>query len=166
MTPVTLTGRAVTPATIALTPTGVISGRVVDAQGSAVSRAFVRAAGGKQTYEGQTNDLGEYRIFDLPPGKYIVSASLYLAPRIEGTMLIRPSPPSPYSPGEGQAMLPLLRMLQAGDYIDPMALAREVHVPVYYPGATDAAGATTLDLTPGATLSGIDMTVVRAPAPR
>ena len=63
-------------------------------------------------------------------------------------------------------MLSLPRMLQAGDYIDPMALTREVHVPVYYPGATDAAGATTLDLTPGATLSGIDMTVVRAPAPR
>ena len=32
-----------------------------------VSRAFVRATGGKQTYEGQTNDLGEYRIFDLRP---------------------------------------------------------------------------------------------------
>ena len=164
MTPVAVTGRAPTAAAIALTPTGVITGRVVDAQGNPASRAFVRVTGGRQTYEGQTNDLGEYRIFDVPSGKYVVSASLYLAPRIEGTMLIRPTPPSPYAPGEGQAMLPLARMVQAGDYIDPMALMREAYVPVYYPGTTDVSGATTLELNAGATLAGIDMTVARAPA--
>jgi len=151
---------------IALTPTGVIAGRVVDAQGNPVSRVFVRAVSGKVTYEAQTDDLGEYRIFDLPPGQYVVNAAPYLAPRIEGTMLIRPTPPSPYAPGEGQAMLFLTRMLQAGDYIDPIALTREGYVPVYYPGTTDAAGATALDLKAGATISGIDMTVVRAPASR
>jgi len=151
---------------IALTPTGVIAGRVVDAQGNPVSRAFVRAVSEKVTYQGQTNDLGEYRIFDLPPGRYVVNAAPYLAPRIEGTMLIRPTPPSPYAPGEGQAMLFLARMLQAGDYIDPIALTREVYVPVYYPGTTEAAAATALELRAGATISGIDMTVVRAPAPR
>lgn len=153
-------------AAIALTPTGVIAGRVADGQGNPVSRVFVRAVSGKVTYQGQTNDLGEYRIFDLPPGQYVVNAAPYLAPRIEGTMLIRPSPPSVYAPGEGQAMLFLTRMLQAGDYIDPIALTREVYVPVYYPGTTDAAGATALDLKAGATISGVDMIVVRAPAPR
>jgi hypothetical protein len=79
-------------------------------------------------------------------------------------MLIRPSPPSPYARGEGQAMLPLLRMVQAGDYIDPMALTREVYLPVYYPGTTDATRAAALDLAAGSTLTGIDLTVVRAPA--
>ena len=155
-----------TATAIALTPTGVIAGRVADAQGYPVSRVFVRAVSGKVSYEGQTNDLGEYRIFDLPPGQYVVNAAPYRPPRIEGTTLIRPSPPSPYAPGEGQAMLPLMRMLQAGDYIDPIALTREVYVPVYFPGTTDAAAATALDLKAGATLSGIDMTVVRAPASR
>lgn len=162
----TIDSAAATMTAIGLTPTGVITGRVADAQGNPVSRAFVRAASGKVSYEGQTNDLGEYRIFDLPPGHYVVNAAPYLAPRIEATMLIRPTPPSPYAPGEGQAMLPLMRMLQAGDYIDPIALAREVYVPVYYPGTTDAAGATALDLKAGATISGVDMIVVRAPAPR
>ena len=163
---VAVTDRAATPASIALTPTSVITGRVVDAQGNPASRAFVRAVAGKQTYEAQTNDLGEYRIFDLPPGQYVVSAAPYLPPRIEGTMLIRPSPPSPYAPGEGQAMLSLFRMVQAGDYIDAMALTREVYVPVYYPGTTDVSGAATLELRAGATLAGIDMNVARAPAPQ
>ena len=154
-----------TPATVALTPTGVITGRVVDAEGSPVSRAIVRAAAGTQVFEGQTNDLGEYRIWDLPPGQYIVSGAPYLPPRIEGTMLIRPTPPSPYARGEGQAMLFLNRMVQAGDFIDPIALTREVYVTVYYPGTTDATRAATLELAPGATLAGIDLIVVRAPAP-
>ncbi len=162
----TIESAAATTTAIALTPTGVITGRVADAQGNPVSRAFVRAASGKVSYEGQTNDLGEYRIFDLPPGQYVVNAAPYLAPRIEGTTLIRPSPPSVYAPGEGQAMLFLTRMLRAGDYIDSMALTREVYVPVYYPGTTDAAGVTALDLKAGATISGVDMIVVRAPAPR
>lgn len=148
----TIESASVTTTAIGLTPTGVITGRVADAQGNPVSRAFVRAVSGKVSYEGQTNDLGEYRIFDLAPGKYVVNAAPYLAPRIEGTMLIRPTPPSPYAPGEGQAMLPLMRMLQAGDYIDPIALRREVYVPVYFPGTSDAAEATALDLKAGATL--------------
>jgi hypothetical protein len=156
---------ATTSASIELTPTGVITGRVMDAQGNPVSRVFVRAAAGTSTYQGQTNDLGEYRIFDLPPGRYVVNAAPYQAPYIEGTTLIRPTPPSPYAPGEGRAMVPLLRMAQAGEYIDPIALSREVHVPVYYPGTTDASQATTLELTAGETLTGIDMTVVRASAP-
>ena len=165
MTPVAVTGKTPTTTTILLTPTAVITGRVVDAQGNPASRAFVRAVRGSQIYEGQTNDLGEYRIFDLPPGTYVVNASPYLAPRIEGTTLIRPSPPSPYAPGEGAALLPLTRMVQAGDYIDPMALTREAYVPMYYPGTTDVSGATSLELSAGATLTGIDMTVVKAPAP-
>jgi acyl-CoA reductase-like NAD-dependent aldehyde dehydrogenase len=116
----TIESAAATTTAIAFTPTGVITGRVADAQGNPVSRAFVRAASGKVSYEGQTNDLGEYRIFDLPPSQYVVNAAPYLAPRIEGTTLIRPSPPSVYAPGEGQAMLFLTRMLQAG--VPPDAL--------------------------------------------
>jgi hypothetical protein len=150
---------------VAMTASGVITGRVTDAHGEPVARAFVRATNGKQTYDAPTNDLGEYRIFDLPPGAYVVSGAPYPAPRIQGSVLIRPTPPSPYSPGEGQAMLFLTRMLQAGDYIDPMALTREVYLPVFYPGTTEEASAAPVDVAPGATVAGIDLTVVRGPAP-
>jgi hypothetical protein len=62
-------------------------------------------------------------------------------------------------------MLFLTRMLQAGDYIDPMALTREVYLPVFYPGTTEEASAAPVDVAPGATVAGIDVTVVRGPAP-
>jgi hypothetical protein len=163
--PVTVADSKTTTVNLVMTATGVISGRVTDAQGTPVARAFVRATNGKQTYDAPTNDLGEYRIFDLPPGAYVVSGAPYLPPRIQGSMLIRPTPPSPYSPGEGQAMLFLTRMLQAGDYIDPMALTREIYLPVFYPGTTEEASAAPVDVAPGATVAGIDLTVVRGRAP-
>lgn len=149
---------------LAMTATGVISGRMTDGFGTPVARAFVRATSGQRTFEAQTNDLGEYRIFDLPPGSYVVSGAPYLAPRIQGSMLIRPTPPSPYSPGEGQGMLPLARMVQAGDYIESMALTREVYLPVFYPGTTEQASASPIDVMPGATIVGIDLTIARASA--
>jgi hypothetical protein len=67
-----------------LEPMSVIAGRVQDESGDPVRRAQVTAmvyqysARGKQlTTRGSasTNDLGEYRMFDLPPGKYYVKAS-------------------------------------------------------------------------------------------
>ena len=155
---------APTTTTVVLMPTGVITGRVVDANSTPSVRAIVRAVAGSKTYDTVTNDLGEYRLFDLPAGRYVVNAAPYPAPRIEGATLIRPTPPGPYAPGEGMALLSLPQMLKAGEYIDPMALTREVYVPVYYPGTTDAAAAAALDLAPGATLSAIDVTVARAPA--
>jgi len=66
-----------------LTPHGVIAGRVVDADGDPVVRAEVaaqsyrRGEGRKQlvpTGTSSTNDLGEYRIFGLAPGRYFVTA--------------------------------------------------------------------------------------------
>ena len=60
-----------------LTPHGVIAGRVLDEEGEPVANANVQVLrqqymqGRKQmsrTGGGITNDLGEYRIFGLPPG--------------------------------------------------------------------------------------------------
>lgn len=69
---------------VQLTPLGVISGRVLDENGDpmaqmsvqALSETFVRM--GRQMASGgmtQTNDLGEYRIFDLTAGRYFLMAS-------------------------------------------------------------------------------------------
>ena len=63
---------------------GVISGRIVDADGDPLEHVDVMATIGAgeaprgyqtQSGRGATNDLGEYRIADLPPGKYIVQAA-------------------------------------------------------------------------------------------
>ena len=63
---------------------GVISGKIVDTEGdplrnvSVVAIATTRGATERnwaRPGSGATNDLGEYRIADLPPGKYIVHAT-------------------------------------------------------------------------------------------
>lgn len=123
-----------------LTPHGVISGRIVDEDGDPVSAVFVQAqsyryfAGKKQlmsTGGNSTNDLGEFRIYGLGPGKYYLSASY------------------------GNAGLPI---------IDRSATPQpdEDYVVTYYPGTIDAGRAVQLDVTPGAQLSNITMSLSRA----
>jgi hypothetical protein len=64
---------------------GVISGKVFDTDGEPLRDAGVSASPASssssgmpqaQQFRGTTNDLGEYRIPDLPPGKYLVEASV------------------------------------------------------------------------------------------
>ena len=83
--------------TMRLTPHGVIAGRVLDEDGEPVLNANVQVLrqqymqGRKQlsrTGGGNTNDLGEYRIYGLPPGRYFVSAE------------IRPNPIEPQAADE------------------------------------------------------------------
>jgi len=71
--------------TIKVVPLGVIAGRVLDADGDAVPGAVVSAIrsffmNGKRTIERlnrvKTNDLGEYRLYDLPPGRYYLAAAI------------------------------------------------------------------------------------------
>ncbi len=68
---------------VKLTRAAVISGRITDSNGDPVVDAQVRAIvkvyreGRPQTQNrnnAQTNDRGEYRMFDLPPGRYYLQA--------------------------------------------------------------------------------------------
>jgi hypothetical protein len=129
----------------------------VDKYNDPVAKVYVRAATKDLTREVQTNDLGDYRIYGLPPGSYVVSASAYMPPRIEGGRYVIPTPPGPYMPGEGRAMIPLSRILDNGEFINPMTLNAESHARVYYPDTTDPAAAMPLDVQPGMVLSGIDL---------
>jgi protocatechuate 3,4-dioxygenase beta subunit len=82
--PVTLRdGEVFDKANVALHRGGVVTGRVVDEVGEPVLEAQVRVM--RQTWVrgkrrmmtaggNQTNDLGIYRVFGLPPGEYFVSA--------------------------------------------------------------------------------------------
>src|SRR5438876_4382254 len=78
-------GQALTDLKLRLTPHAVITGRVVDEEREPISNVQVMAMryrydprGGKQLTpmgSASTNDLGEYRIFGVAPGRYILSAN-------------------------------------------------------------------------------------------
>lgn len=123
-----------------LTPHGVIAGRILDEDGEPLPyvrvmlQSYRYIQGRKQLTQsggggGSTNDLGEYRIFGVAPGKYFLSAA-----------------PSP----NGMQM----------------AVDRSVNAPpeedyatTYFPGTTESAAAVQLDVSPGAQLRGVDMTL-------
>jgi protocatechuate 3,4-dioxygenase beta subunit len=76
-------GQSLTGLVFRMQAAGVISGKIVDADGDPMSGVGVSAtmtgnnARFAQRYlsgGGSTNDLGEYRIADLRPGKYVISA--------------------------------------------------------------------------------------------
>jgi hypothetical protein len=77
-------GQKITDLLFRLHRTAVITGRILDEDGDPVRGAFVSAMAhtlvrGKVKLESgaseQTNDLGEYRIYDLAPGHYLVVAN-------------------------------------------------------------------------------------------
>jgi len=77
-------GQRVAGILIRMTPHGVIAGRVVDEDGEAVAGVQVQAMqyrypqGRKRLMiadNATTNDLGEYRLYGLAPGRYYVSAA-------------------------------------------------------------------------------------------
>ncbi len=80
---------------IRLSRGGVIFGRVVDDVGEPVAAVQVRAmrsqfTGGRRHFvwagvESRTNDMGEFRIFALAPGPYLVSA----VPRVDNQAVIK-----------------------------------------------------------------------------
>lgn len=119
-----------------LTPYGVVTGRILDADGEAVEGAQIqflrsRYIDGKKvlasTDQAYTNDLGEYRKYGLTPGKYYVYAEDF----------------------EGAPTL---------------SKDKEQYVPVYYPGVVDPAGAIPIDVPAGAQTNAGNMMLRRAPA--
>ena len=167
--PVTIAaGQSIRDLVVTLTPTAVITGRVVDEYGDPVPDVYVRASVNTSVFETTTNDLGDYRLYGLPPGNYVVSAAPYLAasiqreaappPGMQTGMIVVPTRPSPYSPGEGRGMSSLAQALKTGSLIPFMALRGESHAIVYYPGTTDIAAAATIEVPAGAVVGAINFT--------
>ncbi len=151
---------------IALTPTGAIAGRVFDRFGEPVGNANVQAL--KYSYQdgrrvlnvaqsARTNDLGEYRMFWMQPGQYIVSA-VPADGRADALTTVDVDDKVSAVISSFRVTAPALAELAA-----PSATAGDpgqTYLTIYYPGTTDAAGAAPIDLRPGANFTGVDLNVV------
>jgi len=123
-----------------LIPAAVIAGRVYDEDGEPVPGARMEAMQ-YQYIESRrqltpmryatTNDLGEYRLFGLPPGRYYIRAN--------------------YSPG----------MTYMGfGYMSEGAgrtTEEEGYAPTYYPGTNDGSRATAMEVRQGDEIGGVDI---------
>lgn len=127
---------------VRMTPHGVVSGRVLDTDGDPVAATMVQllrpsyAGGKKQLTTGgaaQTNDLGEYRVFGLAPGRYYVTAGSMSATTAAVLSVDRSAEPRP----------------------------EEDYVTTYYPGVTDPAAATPVDVAPGVQIRNIDVSLAK-----
>jgi len=167
--PLTLTIAAGQPSKqfqLPMTPASAISGRIGDYKGEAVGNAEVQAL--KASYQDgqrsltvaqsvQTNDLGEYRLFWLPPGRYFIVVQPLSAVRnrmMFGASMIGGGPNFFASVSTG--MDPA-----AGDLGDLEDSSDQRFVPVYFPGTIDDRAASAIDLRAGAEVSGVN--IVLAP---
>ncbi len=162
-------GQRISNLTLAIVPAGVITGQILDDNGDPISKIYVRVLRAADFHserklvrvaETQTNDRGEYRFYELPPGQYFISAAPYKPPYIQQGRYIQPSPPGLNS-FEGAGASRLASMLTDGRYVSPIVLESQSLVETYYPGTIDAASAREVDLPPGKTLNGIDMALKR-----
>ncbi|MBI4475509.1 MAG: carboxypeptidase regulatory-like domain-containing protein, partial [Acidobacteria bacterium] len=106
-----------------------------------------------------TNDLGEYRLYWLPPGPYYLSAKPEDLPSRFLQNYIRP----PDQQGiHEQTSAPLVsrRVLENGEIIE------EVNVPIYFPGTADVLGATPITLRAGDDLRRVDINMAALPPAR
>jgi hypothetical protein len=140
---------------------GTVSGRITD-KGQPVGIADVVAM--KPVYnDGQTtmvpvltdrtNDLGEYHIFWLPPGRYHIVAVVWdTASRV-------PYYISPEGSDDGSSFYTERRNGRAvlNRAIGAGAADNESHVPIYFPGTSDPERAAIVEVKPGADVRNIDI---------
>jgi len=132
-----------------LTPAGTVTGRIVDELGEPLPGMTVQILrstydqNGKRTLQptssAKSNDLGEYRVYFVPPGRYFVSA-LAAAPSFDAILA------AATNPGGGA---------NANEVVAPG------YVQTYYPNTTDYTRAAAIEVLPGSEVSGMNFTMVR-----
>ncbi len=147
--------QAVDNVNIAMPKGAVISGRIVDEYGdpmpdvnvSAMRQAWINGrrrltpAGNRG---GQTNDLGQFRIYGLAPGEYFVSATTVT----------------------GFLDLPMLPVDFEGRMVNPASggvgasVPKSGYAPTYFPGTPNAGDAQRITLAPGQEAPGVDFGLV------
>jgi Carboxypeptidase regulatory-like domain len=104
-------GQVVDKIDVRLTRTGVVTGKIVDEFGDPVTDVSVTAMryqyiqGSRRLTQsgrgGQTNDVGEYRVYGLTPGQYFISATLRNFTGINTETTDRSSYAPTFYPGTG-----------------------------------------------------------------
>jgi hypothetical protein len=185
-------------ARIDMTQTAAISGRIMNRYGEPVGNANVQAL--RYTYqEGRrtltpvqtirSNDLGEYRLFWMTPGQYVISAqpvdSLAVDPG--GTVFVQAlrggGPALAGAFGAQLGVGGVTRITVTGGGGPPPDFPgggapppppppppppgnvtddSNLYLPVYYPGTTDVTAAAPVDLRAGGNVGGINLNVVEA----
>jgi hypothetical protein len=128
----------------------VVTGRITDEDGDPVQGAQVQlmrytfVRGRRQLMPvsgGSSNDLGEYRLFGIAPGKYYLSVS-HRAGGPFGAMMMR---------GGGRG--------GPGGVMPPSA--DQNYAPMYFPGTFELDSATLLEIPVGSDMRGVDMRLLR-----
>ncbi len=155
---------------IAMTRAGVISGHITD-KGQPVGQADAVAMRAIYT-EGQlsltpvlsirTDDLGEYHLFWLPPGRYyIVGAVWDFAGSVPRYVNAEGTNSNSFIDQRYIGRAVFLRATAGGVLAD-----NEAHIPIFYPGTPDPKLATIIDVKPGADLRGVDIDASAVITPR
>jgi len=141
---ITLTaGQQLEDLKVKLTPFGAITGSVRDADGEPIVAAVVelyslKSSNGKQRIQGwdtvSTNDLGEYRLADLPSGRYYISAK---ANDRGSNRNVDHSPKSDNPP-----VFPIM---------------------TFYPGTSDPVAASVIEVSAGERVTNANITMIRSP---
>jgi hypothetical protein len=158
--------------------TGVIAGRVSGRNGEPAVKATVQAL--KYTYQNgkrilrpvqiaSTDDRGEYRLFWLPAGRYLVAAAINESPaEFMPARAIRPGAMFHVEVDLTAAMFS--DSFLAGNVVNRIlsdgTLQEESWVPVYYPSTTEARFGIPIDVASGATMTGVHISIGPAPARR
>jgi len=164
-------GQEVKDIAFRLIPAGTIVGRVTDARGEPLAGVTVQAlrstfdSTGKRQLQpvanAKTNDLGEYRLYWINPGRYYLNANA--APQgLEALSALSSraaAAQTPSTPEEAQAMAQAQSILGPGK--NPNEETDAGFVTMFYPNTPDTSRASTVDLPAGAELRGIDFTLIR-----
>jgi hypothetical protein len=139
-----------------LTPQSVIAGHVFDEDGDPMQSVSVEVwrytypRGRRQLTQsqgGSSNDLGEFRIANLSPGRYFVSATPQRSQSVQ--ILLGGGRGGRNGRGAQQA---------AGGRTGPVETIED-YVTTYYPNLADAVAASPVDLVAGSEMRGIDIRV-------
>ena len=141
-TPITLSaGQKMTDIAFKLIPQGIVAGKILDEEGEPVQQAQVSLMRyifnrGKRRLlpasNAQTNDLGEFRIANVAPGKY------YLQAINMRRMMMMPGSPAPPSP-DGKP--------------------ERAQMPTLYPGVAEVTSASEIVVAPGQEVGGINFSL-------
>ena len=155
-----MAGQVLKDLRIEMTPTGAISGRVLDEDGHPLGHLVVMALtaqyrGGEKRYfierQAMTDENGSYRLYWLGPGKYYVAA-VYEDERRRQTPMAPTAPPGrTLARSRATSPVVLRQVFPDGSVVE------EAYGVVYFGGTTDPVAASEVEVRGGETFSGVDI---------